>query len=128
VQPAPEPEQVASQARTPQESGDEHRLRSANELLGTHLAALDGSLGHVEDFVVETGSWKVRWMIVDTRNWLPGRNVILSPDWIEAVSGRVSVDLSKAKIRESPEFDAGAAVNRDDEGRLYDYYGRPTYW
>jgi hypothetical protein len=111
-----------------QESGDEHRLRSATELLGSHLTVLDGSLGHIEDFVVDTSTWMVRWMIVDTRNWLPGRKVILSPDWIEDVNGKVLVDLTKEEIRKSPEFDEGAAINRDYEGRLYDYYGRPRYW
>jgi hypothetical protein len=41
---------------------------------------------------------------------------------------RVFVDLDKEIIKNSPEFDASAAVNREYELRLYDYYGRPKYW
>lgn len=110
---------------------EKHHLRSADEVMGYHISAEDGEIGHVEDFVVETASWTIRWMIVDTRNWLPGRKVVISPTWIEEVSWperRVSVDLTREAIKSSPEFDDRAPINRDYEGFVYDYYGRPRYW
>jgi len=81
--------------------------------------------------VVETPTWAIRWMIVDTRNWLPGRKVIISPDWIEEVNWserKVAVQLLKSQIEKAPEYLANAPINRDYEGNLYDFYGRPTYW
>ena len=36
--------------------------------------------------------------------------------------------MSRKAIRNSPEWDAARAVNREYEERLYDYYGRPVYW
>lgn len=110
--------------------GDSH-LRSAGEVMGYHVSARDGEIGHVEDFIVETTSWTIRWLVVDTRNWLPGRKVIVSPDWFKTIDlgGKtIGVDLDQEPIKNAPEFRPHAAVNRDYEGELYDYYGRPTYW
>jgi hypothetical protein len=41
---------------------------------------------------------------------------------------KVFVDLSRQKIKDSPEWNAETAVNREYETRLYDYYGRPADW
>lgn len=110
--------------------GDPH-LRSVKEVTGYHIAAADDDIGHVEDFIAETDGWVIRYMVVDTRNWLPGRKVLVSPGWIERVDWadkRVHVDLTTDQVKASPEFDPGAPVNREYEIRLYDYYGRPKYW
>ena len=113
------------------EEGNPH-LRSSREVIGYYIRALDGEIGHVEDFIVEDESWVIRYVVVDTKNWLPwGKNVIISPSWIERVDWadeRVIVDLKKDIIEKSPDFDASKPVNREYEVRLYDYYGRPVYW
>lgn len=113
------------------EEDAESNLRSAREVVGYSINAMDGDIGHVEDFIVEDDDWLVRYMIVDTRNWLPGRKVIVSPDWIERVSWKdrkVLVELTRDGIKNSPEFDASLPVNREYEMRLYDFHGKPTYW
>ncbi len=56
---------------------------------------------------------------------------MVAPLWSDKVSWterKLHVDLSREAIRNSPEFDPGAPVNREYETRLYDYYGRPKYW
>jgi len=106
-------------------------LRSVKEVTGYHIQALDGEMGHVEEFIAEEPSWFIRYLVVDTRNWLPGRKVLVPPDWIEQLSWKdtkVSVDLPMELIKNSPEYDPSAPVNRQYEERLYDYYGRPKYW
>jgi len=73
----------------------------------------------------------IRYMVLDTRSWLPGRKVLVSPEWIgrvEWTNRRVRLDLAPEAIRTSPEFDPKAPANREDEVRLCDYYGRPRYW
>jgi len=113
------------------ENGDPH-LRSAGEVTGYHIQARDGEIGHVEDFIVDDRAWNIRYMVVDTRNWLPGsRKVLISPDWIVSIQWlerEVAVDLNVEEIKESPEYDPSAPVNREYEARLYDFYGRPKYW
>jgi uncharacterized protein YrrD len=113
-----------------QEAGDPH-LRSTREVDGYHIEARDDEIGHVEDFIADTESWDIRYLVVNTHNWLPGRKVLVSPAWVQEVdwvARVVSVDLSRDTIAESPEYDPSAPVNRAYEGQLYDYYGRPRYW
>jgi hypothetical protein len=110
--------------------GDPH-LRSTREVIGYHIQATDGEIGHVDDLIVDDEAWSIRYMIVDTRNWLPGKKVLVAPQWtadIDWAGRRVSVDLSQDAIENGPEFDPSMPVNREYEVRLYDYYGRPHYW
>ena len=113
-----------------EEAVAEPHLRSTQEVMGYRIQAADGELGHVEDFIVEDG-WTLRYMVVDTRNWLPGRKVLVSPAWVgkfEWAAEKVHVDLRCGEIKASPAYDPKAPVNREYEMRLYDYYGRPVYW
>ena len=107
-------------------------LRSMNEVLGYSISALDGSIGHMEDFIAEDGSFNIRYAVVDTRTLLPGgKKTIVAPSWIRRVNWsdeKVTVDLTKNEIKEGPEYDPSEPVNRKYEERLYDYYGRPRYW
>jgi uncharacterized protein YrrD len=113
-----------------QKEGDPH-LRSTGEVKGYSLQAVDESIGHVEDFIIDDKHWKIRYVIVDTKQILPGKKVIISPQWITQIDWaelKVFVNVSKKQVEESPEFDASQPVNREYEVRLYDYYGRPRYW
>lgn len=126
-QPVPEVEEIEV---------EEGHLRSVNEVADYHIAAVDGDavdgdVGHVEDFLVDDITWALRYLVVDTRNWLPDRKVLVSPQWLESVSWvdeKVYVDLETDAIKNSPEFDPSQPVNRQYEIELYDYYSRPHYW
>lgn len=113
-----------------EEPGDVH-LRSAREVRGYHIQGRDEAIGHVEDFIIDDETWQVRYLIVDTRNWWPGKRVLIAPGWASRVSwdeGKVYVDLSRQAIKDSPEWIETAPINRELEVHLYDYYGRPAYW
>jgi sporulation protein YlmC with PRC-barrel domain len=115
----------------PQTQHVDSHLRSCREVSGYHIQALDGEIGHVEDFILDDESWLIRYMIVDTRNWLPGKKVLISPSWIDNVSWSnrsVYVEPLREVIQTAPEYDPAAPVNREYEIQLYDYYGRPVYW
>jgi hypothetical protein len=109
---------------------DSH-LRSTRAVIGYHIQARDEEVGHIDDFVVDDEAWYIRYLVVDTGNWLPGRKVLVVPAWAEQINWalrKVYVDLSRETIENSPEFDPSMPVNREYEARLYDYYGRPSYW
>lgn len=106
-------------------------LRSTNEVIGYHIQAGDGEIGHVEDFLVDEEGWIIRYLIIDTRNWLPGRSVLVTPRWIEMVTWnekKVHVDLSKEAIKNSPEYDPTKPLSRAYEETLHKHYDRPIYW
>jgi uncharacterized protein YrrD len=119
----------ASEEQAPPEEPDaDAHLRSTAQTAGYHIEATDGEIGHVEDFVVDDETWAIRYMLVDTRNWLPGKHVLVSPRWCKRVSweeSKVFVDLTRDAIKSSPEFDPRKPVTLDYEGELHDYYGRP---
>jgi PRC-barrel domain len=54
-------------------------LRNASTINGYAIAASDGELGTVSDFLFDDATWLVRWLVVDTGNWLSGRKVLLPP-------------------------------------------------
>ncbi len=127
---APEAVPVDVEATLHVPSGDPH-LRSINEVCGYSIEVLDGNIGQVEDFVIDDTNWKLHYIIVDTGNWLPGKKVLISPEWIKQVSWAdrtVALDLTQEGVKSSPEFDPSLPINREYEARLYDYYGRPKYW
>jgi hypothetical protein len=104
-----EAEQAEARAR-----GDSH-LRSSKEVIGYHLQATDGELGHIEDFLVDDQSWAIRYIGVDTRNWWFGRNVLVAPEWIREVSWehrKVYVDLTRQSVKAAPEYDSVAHIDR----------------
>ncbi|MGA1874860.1 MAG: PRC-barrel domain-containing protein [bacterium] len=113
------------------EEGEETHIRSTREVTGYHIQANDGGIGHIDDFIIDDSDWSVRYVVIDTRNWLPGKRVLIAPSWIREISwveSKMYVDLSRETIKSSPAYDPSKPVNRKYEERLYDYYGRPTYW
>jgi hypothetical protein len=112
------------------ESTDSH-LRSTEAVTGYHIEAADGELGHVDGFFIDDETWAIRYMEVATRNWLPGKKVLVSPAWIEGVSwtnSKVYVGLSREAIKDAPEYIESTPITREYENRLYFHYGRPPYW
>ena len=92
-------------------------LRKTKELTGYRLAAPDGDIGHVKDFYFDDQSWTIRYLIVDTGNWLPQRKVLISPFAVTGIESRphkaVAVRLTKKQIEESPPIEAHKPVSRD---------------
>jgi len=116
--------------RAGKESVDSH-LRSAETVTGYHIEAVDGEIGHVAGFVMDDDSWAIRYIEVATRNWWPGKKVLVSPAWIEQVTwkdSKVHVGLTRDAIKNGPEYTESLPITREYEARLYLHYGRPPYW
>lgn len=117
---------VATQVEEPETS-----LRSTDEVEDYYIQATDGEIGHVEKFLVDTSRWQIRYLVIDTRNWLPGKKVIVSPDWIENIdwaTSEVTIGMTRDKVKASPEYDKQSMIDRAYEQRLYDHYDQNVYW
>jgi len=124
-------EPAAEPPRGSKELREDPHLRSTAEVIGYRIHARDGEIGHVEDFIVDDRSWAIRYIVVDTGSWWPGKKVLLPPQWIGRVSwvdATVEVDLDRDTIKNGPEWDPDTPIRRDYEERLYGYYRRPGYW
>jgi uncharacterized protein YrrD len=113
------------------ESPWDPHLRSTQDVSGRHIHAADGEIGHVADFIIDDETWAIRYLIIDTRNWWPGKKVLVSPQWIERVSwseSKVFVNLPRETIKQSPEYTEESLLTRDYEIGLHRHYQRQGYW
>jgi len=106
-------------------------LRNALAINGDAIAASDGRIGTVSDFLFDDASWLVRWLVVDTGKWLSGRKVLLPPSAMghpAPAGNEFPVNLTKQQIKDSPDSDTDRPVSRQIEGDIYNYYGWRPYW
>ena len=106
-------------------------IRSAKEMHKFEIVASDGRIGAIDDFYFDDDRWAIRYVVVDTGRWLPGRQVLISPlsisrtQWNE---GRVALSISRDAVKNSPGIDVHQPVSRRREQEYFDYYGYPYYW
>lgn len=104
-------------------------IRSVEETLGFDIETIDGHIGHVSDIIFDDTKWAIRYVVVSTRNFLPGRKVLIDVLWVHEIrikDRKLLVNLSRNDVKNSPEFDPEQPVNEKVEKVLYDYYGRPV--
>ena len=122
----------SEQTRDPRnhEGGLANGLHTTNDATGLHVQALDGELGHVEDFIIDDETWAIRYLIIDTKAWWAGKHVLVAPQWIERISwdeSKVYVNLSRERIERSQEY-VPNSLSREYETELYRHYDRHAYW
>jgi len=106
-------------------------LRSTQDVIGHHVQAADGGIGHVDDFIIDDAAWAIRYLVIDTRNLWSGKKVLVSTRWIERVSWneqKVFVNVLCKAIKQSPECTDESLITRDYETKLHGHYNRQGYW
>ena len=110
---------------------DDPHLRSCKALIGHHIHATDGEIGHVSTLLVDEKSWAIRYMVVDTSNWWMGHRVLVAPQWITDISWAnesVTVNLTRERIQTAKDFDSTAELNTERETALYRHHQQESYW
>jgi sporulation protein YlmC with PRC-barrel domain len=95
---------------------------SVKSLIGCAMRATDGEIGKVKEFYFDDETWVVRYLIVDTGNWLSGRAVLI---WD---SKTFLVNLTKEQVKNSPDINTDLPVSRQQEIQLLQYYPWTQYW
>ena len=124
--PYPEMPPLPIDTTLPADAPKNPHLRSSREITGYDIQAMNGAIGHVEDLVVDDDTWTVRYIEVDTRNWLPGKNVLLQMmriDHISWVDRSVAVMLSRQAIESAPAYDPSKLITPSYEVQLFKHYG-----
>jgi hypothetical protein len=107
-------------------------LRRLNDLEGYPIEAIDGAIGQVTDFLFDDESWVIRYLVVQTGEWLSNRSVLISPIAIgqPAWSYRtLRVPMTTDQVRNSPDVDTHKPVSRQYELGYFRYHGYyPYYW
>jgi hypothetical protein len=120
-----------ARAEAAQHRDEDPHLRSCTEVIGYHIQATDGELGHVQGMLVDDETWAIRYLVVDTSNWWLGHRVLIAPQWIKQVSWSnttVTIDLDRKQIQDAPQHDPAAGLERTQEASVFQHYGRPGYW
>ena len=105
--------------------------RSLKSLTSLSLAGIDGRIGKVKDLYIDDQSWIIRYWIVDTGDWFPGKKVLISvqsltiQDWQNDV---LEVGLTLDQIKNSPDIDTEQPVSRQQEMKLYEHFPWRIYW
>jgi hypothetical protein len=113
------------------EAHDDPHLRSCKEVVGYHIDATDGDIGHIHDMLVDECTWAIRYVVVETNNWFGAHQVLIVPQWIRSVSWpdhMLSVNLNRKQVKEAPLYDSTAQLDREQEESIYRHYGRKRYW
>lgn len=106
-------------------------LRNVSQLTGFAIRARDGQIGTLEHFYFDDESWAIRYLVVNTGDWLNSRLVLVSPIALRQAewhSKRLDVALTKSQIENSPPIDTHQPVSRQHETAYLGYYGYPSYW
>ena len=117
--------------REQSEFENDPHLRSCNAVIGYHIHATDGDIGHVQGYLIDTRSWAIRYLIVNTSNWWLGHSVLISPEWIDQISweeSRVTIDWTRQAVKNAPTFDPSLPLERGAERKLYGHYGYTSYY
>ncbi len=106
-------------------------LWDASSMNGYAIEATDGRIGTVSDMLFDDVGWAVRWLVVDTGVWLPGRKVLLPLSVLghpDKALRTFPVTLTQKQVEDSPNIDADQPVSRQTEGHLYRHYRHEPYW
>ncbi len=107
-----------------------NRLHSVVEFKGYYVHALDGDIGHVENVLADDVNWEIRYLVIATRNWWPGKIVQLAPyavkdiDWF---GERINMNVTRDQVRSAPAWDPLALADEAREDELHRHFGWPGY-
>lgn len=80
-------------------------LHKTSEMRGYHIIATDGPIGHADDFLLDESGWTLRYLVVDTSNWIGGRSVLIASSAVARVDSpnrHIHVTLTRDAIKSGP--------------------------
>lgn len=115
----------SGRAKVSHDEGPANLTRSTKALKGFAIAARDRDIGHVDDFIIDDERWMIGYVVVDTRNWLPGKKIIVPPSRMKKIdwrTGKIHAELSRRDIKKSPEYDDNLTIDHEYEERIKRHY------
>lgn len=101
-------------------------LRSSREVTGYHIRTTDETQGHVEDFLFNDRNWVISYLVLESRDWWPGKHVVVHTRRIQQIDGaarRLALAVTREELEHSPDFDLMSAI---PDGAVQDLYQR--FW
>ncbi len=105
---------------------EESSLRSIKEVTNYAINTEDEEFGYIHDFLIDENYWRLHYLIVDSRKWLPGKKFLIDIDWVKRFSWAnktATIGLTRDKLEAAPEFDPDQPLNDRYIENLYEHYG-----
>jgi len=110
--------------------GAEKMLRQIRELGTYRLHAMDGDIGHLEQFYFDDRDWKITYFVVDIGTWLHGKKVLMSPSAIigvDAPTKTINAAFTKQQVQESDDVGTHKPEGLEQPHDYSLYLGLPYY-
>jgi sporulation protein YlmC with PRC-barrel domain len=93
------------QAAQEEAAAERSHLRSSFELIGYRVEAIDGDAGDLEDLTLDSETWAIRHLVVDTARWWPGGQVKVHPSSVTDMSWKdktLRLHLTREQLKNMP--------------------------
>ena len=100
---------------------EQQKLHRTSKMQGFHIQAVDGEIGHVDDFLVDEKTWTIRYLVVDTSNWIGGRSVLIAPAALERVDSAdqtMRVEMTREQVKNSRSMESVELVLEENLPRI----------
>lgn len=92
---------IRRRRKYPLHSKEDPHLRSVLEVTGYDVMATDGKMGQVEDFIVESATWHLSYIVVRAGDWLFEYPLVVSTRWVKSVrwdTHEVNLDHAREEL------------------------------
>lgn len=110
---------------------EEYHLRSTAELEGYRVAASDGEVGRVSDFIVEDDTWAIRYLRIKPTAEIRAESLVISPHWVYEINwfeSTIQLSMTGQQLAGAPAVRVDPTMTREDEEKLHEHFGQPRYW
>jgi len=90
-----------------EQAKDDLHLRDTGRVIGYHVHASNGDIGHINDFIIDDKDWHIKFVVVDTHNWFGGIKVLIPVSHIKAfewLESKLVLDITIAAVENSKLF------------------------
>ncbi|OGI11377.1 MAG: hypothetical protein A2Y40_05885 [Candidatus Margulisbacteria bacterium GWF2_35_9] len=105
-------------------------LYKAKTIKAYQLNCLDGKFVMAEEFYFDDKHRTIRYLVVNTGNFLTDRHVLIPPyaiDSVDKTEQLINLNVTKKKLDSRPSWDSDKPVSRQFEVEYHDYFGWTGY-
>jgi hypothetical protein len=99
-------------------------LHSIKDLAGYTIEAVDGQVGQPYEFCFDDQTWQLRYIVVETGDWLLGHKVLISMDRFGLLAPserKFPLTLTLQQVLNSPGIETDKPVYLQRQSGVYDY-------
>jgi len=123
----PEDEEIIEEefGRSEEDVTYSHELRSFKEIKYYYLQTTNAGHSTIEDFIIDTSDWSIKYLIINLRNSLNNEFVLITPELLQQIdygATRIFSSLSQEQLENAPRYKLDTPISADFEKLVFNYY------